>query len=206
MDIEALVQHLKLKKRIVSTTSKEPPKSHRRLYFFLSKILVLVIMFLGVLIYTRSSESNKTSLYEKIFNQNLSFTSFNNFYNKYLGGILPFKNLFQDNKPVFNEKLSYKGASIYKDGVGLTVEKNYLVPIQDNGIVVFVGDKTDYGKTVIIQQVNGINLWYGNVNNLNVKIYDYVEKGDLLGETIGDKLYLVYEKEGKYLDYKSYLK
>ena len=54
-------------------------------------------------------------------------------------------------------------------------------------------------------EVNGINTEYSNINASNYKLYDYVEKGKLLGEVDGNKLYLSFEKEGKYLDYKKYI-
>ena len=38
-----------------------------------------------------------------------------------------------------------------------------------------------------------------------MKLYDYVEKGKLLGETKDNNLYLVYQKDGQYLDYKEYI-
>ena len=40
---------------------------------------------------------------------------------------------------------------------------------------------------------------------LNLKLYDYIEKGELLGEAKDGKVYLVFSKEGKYLDYKNYI-
>ena len=36
-------------------------------------------------------------------------------------------------------------------------------------------------------------------------MYDYIEKGKLLGEVKGKELYMVFQKEGKYLNYKEYL-
>jgi hypothetical protein len=168
--------------------------------------MILTVIFLGSLIYTKSSVSNKQSFYDVVFKDNLSFAVINNFYNKYLGGILPFKDIIKDNKPVFKEKLTYKEANIYKDGVALSVDKEYLVPVLNSGIVIFVGEKEDYGKTIIIEQTNGIDVWYCNIDNLNVKLYDYVEDGSLIGETISDKLYLVFKKDGKALDYKKYIK
>lgn len=55
------------------------------------------------------------------------------------------------------------------------------------------------------EQVNGIAVWYSNVNSTNVKMYDYVEKGSLLGEVKDTTLYLVFQKEDKYLDYSKYI-
>ena len=36
-------------------------------------------------------------------------------------------------------------------------------------------------------------------------LYDYIEKGKLLGEVKGKKLYMVFSKDGKYLNYKDYI-
>ena len=72
-------------------------------------------------------------------------------------------------------------------------------------IVVFIGEKEHYGNTIIVQQIDGIDTWYGNVYIGDIKIYDYVQKGNLLGEVLDDKLYLVFQKEGKYLNYKDYI-
>ncbi len=75
--------------------------------------------------------------------------------------------------------------------------KNYLVPALNSGIVVFLGDKEDYGNTVIIQQTDGTDVWYGNVDNASVKMYDYVESGSLIGEVTDEKLYLLFKKKVK---------
>ena len=41
-----------------------------------------------------------------------------------------------------------------------------------------------------------------NIDLLNYKLYDYVEKGELIGETINKNLILQFQKNGEYLDYK----
>ena len=80
-----------------------------------------------------------------------------------------------------------------------------MVPVIESGIVVFIGDKDDYGKTVIIEQVDGVDTWYGNVDNINVSLYDYVSKGEFLAEA-NNSFYMVFQKDGKYLNYKDYIK
>ena len=47
--------------------------------------------------------------------------------------------------------------------------------------------------------------YYANINAMNLKLYDYIEKGTLLGETKDNKLYLVFSKNGEYLNYKDYI-
>ena len=47
-------------------------------------------------------------------------------------------------------------------------------------------------------------ITYKNLNEVEVKLYYYVEKGEILG-SISDKLYINFEKDGKYLSYEKYL-
>jgi len=85
------------------------------------------------------------------------------------------------------------------------VDTNYLVPVIESGLVVFIGEKENYGNVIIIQGMDGVDIWYGNMSTTSVKLYDYIESGDLLGETLTNNLYLVYSKDGNYLDYEEYL-
>ena len=39
----------------------------------------------------------------------------------------------------------------------------------------------------------------------DIKLYDYIEKGNMLGSTKDNVLYLVFQKGGKFLDYKKYI-
>jgi len=175
-------------------------------YKIITKILLTTILLLTSLILIKSNKDFKKLFYKEVYEKNFSFAEMNNLYQKYLGDIIPFQNIFkEETKPVFNETLKYKEATQYNNGVKLTVDNNYLIPINESGMVVYIGEKEGLGNTVIIQQMNGIDLWYGNVTNLNIKLYDYVEKGSLLGEADGDFIYLVYKKEGNDLDYQEYL-
>ena len=101
--------------------------------------------------------------------------------------------------------MNYKSKSIYKDGVKLEVESGYLIPAIESGIVVYEGEKEGYGYTVIVEQINGINVWYSNINPKDIKMYDYINKGDLIGEAKDKKIYLLFEQKGKFLDYKKYI-
>ena len=128
-------------------------------------------------------------------------------YKDLFGSPIPFSDLIEKNKTslVFDEKLQYKEKSKYLDGVKLTVSKNYLVPTLESGMVVFIGEKENYGNTIIIQQTDGIDVWYSNIKVSSVQLYDYVEKGSLIGETNDTNLYLVYKKDGKVLNYEDYI-
>lgn len=164
----------------------------------LNKLLLSIIIFLigMILVKTGLKETIKTKLYE----ESLPFQKLKKTYNKYLGNIIK----VEETKEVFNETLVFNNISKYKDGVKLSVSSNYMVPILESGVVVFIGEKDDYKNTIIVEQVDGIDVFYGNIKSNNIKLYDYVEKGELLGEA-NKELYLVFQKDGEYLDYKEYI-
>lgn len=166
------------------------------------QILVCIVLFLIGLIILKYDKQNSNKIHKFLYENNISFASINKIYQKYFGSILPQN---KNTQKVFEEKLEYNEANIYEDGVALTTKNNYLVPILESGIVIFVGEKDNYGKTIIIQGEDKKNIWYGNLSNTNVGLYDYVTKGEFLGEVSNNTLYLVYEQDGKYLNYKDYL-
>jgi len=167
-------------------------------------LIVIVIISFGTLI-IRKNEPLKGNLYNIIYNTNISFSKIKSIYNQKIGSVIPFENVIKT-KEVFNEDLKYKEISKYDNGVKLTLASNYSIPILSNGIVVFIGNRDNLNKTVIIEDENGINYYYGNLDNVNVKLYDYVSKNDLLGNAQNNELYLLFNKDGKYLDYKEFLK
>lgn len=174
-------------------------------YRMITKILICLIIFVSVLIAIKVKPDLKEGIQKFVYEDQFSFAYVNNLYKKYFGNILPFENIVPSDNSVFNEKLEYSEANLYKDGVALSVTSNYLTPVLESGIVVFIGEKENYGNTIIVQQINGVDVWYGNVAQGDLKLYDYIEKGSLLGEVVDNKLYLVFQKEGKFLDYKEYL-
>lgn len=178
----------------------------RYCFSFFSRVAITIILTLLVFITLKNNKTLKAKFYKQVFETNFSFTTVNNWYEKTFGSPIPFKNYFKKEEvAVFHETLSYKEANQYLDGVSLTVENHYLVPLLEGGLVVFQGEKEGYGNTVIIQQSNGIDVWYGNLGEINVKLYEYVEKGSLLGESKDTLLYLVFKKGGATLDYNEYL-
>ncbi|MBQ8681846.1 MAG: M23 family metallopeptidase [Bacilli bacterium] len=178
----------------------------KRVYFFLIKGLVCIILFLGLGIACKLNVDYKNYIYEKVYQDHFDFSGFKDLYNKYFGGIFPIENIyFEKAKLVFNEKLVYQGVESYEDGVMLSVGYNYLVPAVNSGIVVYLGEKDKYGNVVIVEGDNDIDIWYGNLCNNMVKLYDVVSNGDYLGESCDNKIYIVYTKKNEFLSYEDYL-
>ena len=168
--------------------------------------LTVIILFLILAILSKSNETYKDVIVSNLYEKNISFAKIKNLYTKYLGGIVPLEKISPETTNVFNEQLEYTNESIYYDGVKLEVTNKYLVPIIKEGMVVYIGEKEYYGNVVIIEGIDGIDIWYGNMETIAVKLYDYVEKNAYLGQTKDNYLYLAYYQDGKFLDYKEYLK
>lgn len=172
----------------------------------IARTLLAIIIFLMLAIFAKTSRVYKDLIVTNIYEKNLSFTKIKKLYTKYLGGITPLDNVIEKEITVFNESLTYDNQEKYYDGVKLSVDKNYLVPSQIEGMVIYIGKKDNYGNTIIIEGTNDIDIWYGNIDKTAVKLYDYVEKGTYLGTTIDNNLYLAYVKNGEFLNYQEYLK
>ncbi len=173
---------------------------------YLSRFLVLVVVTLVALITLKSNADLRDKVYKKVFQNNMSFAKINEIYKKYFGSSLPLAdNVTADTELVSTEKIEYSDISKYKDGAKLTVKENYVVSAMDSGLIIFAGEKDDYGKTVIIQRPDNVEVWYGNLKEINVSLYDYIKKGEIIGEAKDKTLYMVFTKEGKALDYQKYI-
>lgn len=166
------------------------------------KVMITILLTLLILIGIKSSKNFKRKFYEKVYESHISFSRFNTLYQKYFGNVLPLDGL-NNLEPVFNETLIYSEKKPYLDGVELSIENNYLVPSLSDGVVVYVGEKENYGNVIIVNQTSNVDIWYANMETIDVKLYDYVKKGTFLGQASG-KMYLVYKKNGKVLDYEEY--
>lgn len=172
---------------------------------FFTRLLITVIIFLVGMILVKSDYNVKNVILKQVYDKNFEFTRIKELYEKYFGNILSIDKLALKEQSVFQETLSYQKANTYLDGVKLKVSKNYMVPVLESGIVIFIGEKEGYGNTIVIEQIDGVDVYYSNVVDDGIQLYDYVEKGSLLGEAQDEKLYLVFQKDGEYLNYKDYI-
>ena len=97
---------------------------------------------------------------------------------------------FTSNKKILSQYEYFKNEKIWKFEV-----KKYSNFNLDN-----------YGYTIIIEGIDGVDIWYANIENTSLKLYDYVKKGSYLGETKNNNLYLVFEKNQEFLKFEDYIK
>ena len=175
----------------------------KRKFKFVNKLLVLGILFVGVLITVKVNPTAASWVKTHVYMDNFSFAQIENWYNKYIGGI--FSSNDDEVTQVFSGTIPYTSLEPYYDGVRLKVSSGSVVESLLSGIIVSIGETEHYGNTIVVEQVDGVSVWYGNVDVSDVKLYDYVEKGQILGMSRSEDLYLVLMKDGAYLNYQDYV-
>lgn len=196
---EYLINFKKKKKGFNSSNDEKHFKINYKL--MLSRFLIAVIFFLVSIIFTNFSDKNLLMYKEYVLTESMPFTKVKGWYENLFGTMLPEPDKTQ---AVFDGKLIYKSIDNYLDGEVLKLSSKTLVNNLTSGVVVFSGEKEGYGNTVIIQGIDGVDIWYGNLENVSVKLYDYIESSVVLGETKTDELYLVIKKDNEFIKYENY--
>lgn len=209
MNVEDIIKKNKAKRNSYLKDEKNNPKDNlspklKYIKGLISRTLLAIIFVLVSIIYTNRNAANK-ELYQKyVLENSLSFTKINNLYQDLFGEVDVINKKTNDSKSVFFDAIDYKNIEDYKNGVKLSLGINEVVNVIKSGIVVFIGEKDDLGNTIIIQGNDGAEIWYSNITDTDIKIYDYVESGSILGTSNGDFIYLTINKDGEYLSYEEY--
>lgn len=209
-DINQIIRKNKLKReRYVDSSNHEKkvdalPKNLKYAKGLISRTLLAVIFVLGSIIFTNISDDNK-QLYQKVvLEDSLEFTKINELYQSLFGKVDITSDKSDDAEVVFGN-ITYTNVEPFKNGVKLTVGMNEVVNVITSGIVVFIGEKDDLGNTIIIQGNDGVDIWYSNITDSDILVYDYVEAGSILGTSNSDDIYLTISKDGEFISYEEYM-
>ncbi len=194
-------EYLKLHKSKKKGFIKESSNKKRIINKYLTRFMLAIIFFLASIIFTNISDTNLLLYKEYVLTESLPFTKIKNWYEELFGSVLPKS---ENTQTVMSGKLVYKEITDYLDGESLTVNAKSLVNALASGVVVYSGEKEGYGNTVIIQGIDGADIWYGNLENISVSLYDYIESDTILGNTTDEYLYLVIKKDNKFIKYEDY--
>ncbi len=188
-----------------SKKSELDSKKIKYLKNLITRSLLSIILIISICILIKINDNNKVMVNKYLYEDSLSFTKINNWYQDKFGKLLP--KVENKDELVLNSDdfKSYKYEK-YQDGVKIDIKKGSPISLLNGGIVVFIGEKEGYGNTLILQGNDGIDYWYGNITNTNATLYDYLEKDTLIGEANDNYIYLVLQKDGQYLSYEEYLK
>lgn len=191
--------------KCLSKFNKERGNKKKKNYFIkiLNICLFTAIIFVINLILCKSNADYKDFIYKNVYAHNLSFSKIESYINKYFGDIIPSINT--DVQEVFNEKLVYNSIEEIDEGVKLNINMNDTVTSFESGIVVFNGIKDNLGNTLIIEQIDGNEAWYINIDTSGIDIYDYIEKGSIIGNCLTDNVTIYFKNKGEIIDYKKYI-
>ena len=207
-EIDQIIRKNKLKReRYVdgeaSSKTEELPKNMKYIKGLISRTLIAIIFVLGSIIFTNISDKNK-ELYQKyVLEDSLEFTKINELYQSLFGSV-DITNKDNDAEVVFGN-INYTNIEPFKNGSKLTVGMNEVVNVITSGIVVFIGEKDDLGNTIIIQGNDGVDIWYSNITDTDIKVYDYLESGNILGTSNSDDIYITISKDGEFMSYEEYM-
>lgn len=195
-------EYLKMHKMKKKSFNKNNEDSKKKIISkYVTKFMLAIIFFLVSVIFTNMSDKNLLLYKEYVLTESLPFTKIKGWYEELFGEVLPKSD---NTQTVMSGKLVYKEIKDYHDGEVLTVNSNSLVNSLASGVVVFSGEKDEYGNTVIIQGIDGVDIWYGNLENISVTLYDYIEEGTIIGNTKDEYLYLVIKKDNEFIKYEDY--
>lgn len=164
---------------------------------FLFKLLISACLFLFVAIAFHTDGSSfgpARSIVKKTMTENFEFAAVSNWYESKFGKPLallpPNVDSGTTKNDVKNDTTGYAlpasatiVESFEKNGQGIMVETGIEANVEamNEGIVRFAGIDSNHGKTVIIQHANKTETWYGNLDEINVNLFDFVKQGNSLG-------------------------
>ena len=155
----------------------------------INKLFTVIIFTMIVIIISNHSVSFRNFVINNVLNNTMDFSKINKLLNKTT-------KVFKKDEIVSVSSEIKESSEEYKDGLKYKVKKNSDIILKDSGIVTFIGKKKGYDNTVIVQQSNGYYAWYGNIKE-KVKLYDYVEKGSVIGTSKTDEYYYALFKDDK---------
>lgn len=161
----------------------------------LFKILIVTIITISILIISKNNNEIKELIYKNIYQDNINFVKLNKIYNKYLGNI----KFIEKESKVSNIIMEYKNKDAVNGVIKLEFNNDYPIQALEEGFITYIGDKDKYNNVVIVSLEDNTELWYCNINNINVKLYDYIYVGDILGDS--NLMYLIHKKDNKIIDY-----
>ncbi|NMO78635.1 M23 family metallopeptidase [Niallia alba] len=172
-----------------------PTKIHPlfRKDLFMLKILGAAILFLAVAIIVDHPSTKLAKVENKIkqaMSKEFNFMVVSNWYEDQFGKPLAFlpekKGQEQDTEQLQQYALSASGKVLeefQQNGQRIAIETGTDTTVQsfNEGQITFIGEKEGFGKTVVIKHSDQSESWYGNLEEVDVKLYENIKKGTKVG-------------------------
>lgn len=192
------------KKRIKKETNDEK-KSFNYLKRLISRTLIAIILLLIGIIFYKTDTSNKELINKYLYEDNWDFINVKNIFEDKIGKIIPVSKT--NSELVMSNGDFTTNPYVFKNDLTIfSLKEDTNITTLCGGIVVFMGNKDNLGNTIIIQGNDGIDIWYSNITNSNISLYDYVDKNTIIGESVNKSITLKISKNGNFISYEEYIK
>lgn len=164
---------------------------------FIFKVLASACLVLVIAIMFRNQTPELDSAREfvtKSMNEEFQFAAVSDWYEGTFGkplALLPTngqkseENRPDESKPQYALPASGKILEDFgENGQRITIEtgQGAAVEAMNEGLVRFIGEQEGFGQTVVIQHADKSESWYGNLSEVDVTLYQYIEKGTKVGK------------------------
>lgn len=184
----------KIKRRI----EKQYNQKRISLWRTLSLLCMIFSMIMGFLIYAKKDEN--ANFLKEHFNVEASFTNMNQNISSFLNSIFNF-DIFKSSTG--GDQMVDATVSYINEGNNLYSSEGNQVSMLKNGTILFTSSDND-GKIIITSYDNGVVATYFMLSSLEVKVYDYLKQGDIIG-TYEGQFKVLFSKDNKLISYEEAL-
>ncbi|MEY8845932.1 peptidoglycan DD-metalloendopeptidase family protein [Bacillus safensis] len=182
------------------STSYEPashqPKKYRHPLFNPNTFVLKCLLSASLVLIAAISFKGQAGPFQQLkpvitqtFEQDFQFAAANRWIEKTVGHPLAFLTEKKGQKDVqANQELAVPASgkvqeSFTQNGAGVKVETSAeAIDSMKEGYVVEVKKKSDTGLTVVVQHADNSYSWYGQLKKADVALYDFVDKGEKIGQ------------------------
>ncbi|MGM9930358.1 peptidoglycan DD-metalloendopeptidase family protein [Pradoshia sp.] len=195
---------------------KSPPnKVFIKKEWMLFQVLASTCLVLVMAIVYRTSApwtDDARELIGGVYEQEFQFASVVNWFDETVGQPFAFLPENADKEKEEDFSMPASGTimeSFENNGQGVIVKTAAAASVGTvkEGVVIYAGEKEEYGKTVIIQHADKSESWYGSLESIDVSLYEQVKKGAKLGRVQASEeeegkgeFYFALKSEGRFID------
>lgn len=176
----------------------------RKISNFYIQLIASLLLAMSLFILSQSSLFYEQKVKPKLF-LSFPFISFRQTYEQVFGSAIPFLYSNKDNEKnvsrLIRDEPFLVGTVIRKGQKGFWIDLVDHHPLisSENGFILFVGYVQPFGKTIVIQQENGREMWLGHFEEINVPMYGFIHKGEPIGKVKDTLLYVAFKEEGEWI-------
>lgn len=167
-------------------------ESKNKFLSFLSVIMAFLSIILGVMIYMKKDENGE--FLSKNFGISVNFENFNSKTNDLINNLFKFEFENKNNEQLVSNEVKY-----IEIGNDLFSSEDNAVRMVDDGVIIGVYDNNE-SSTILVSYLNGVLASYSLVENVLVKQYDELKKGDVIS-SYSDSFKVLFKKNNQLVSY-----